>query len=401
MISAILLILASTVLSTPAPGRKTMAPSAHHSNPVGAAYFMTNDPSGNYIVSATIAGDGNLALYEAIYAGGVGASGVMANPGIDPLFSQGSVKVSESRGFVAAVNAGSNSVAVFRIDHANPGRLSMIGSPVSSGGDFPQSLAINKEGSRVCVVNGGKTNGVSCFKYDDKKGLIPLKNTIRSLGLNQTTPPSGPANTPSHVIFSPNEQQLIVSVKMPPSGFLAMWDISSDGALSTKSHSFVGGALPFSLLNVPGKDAIIATDPSVGYQIFDFKSKSVSATAIPGQGAICWSVFSQKTDNFYLVDVGASIISEVHLGRSLNGTIVKQYSLGVDQPLDTDIAALQHNEYIYSLAANVTGITALAVNGQGRAQIHQRLELAGPAKEAGLPLHRGNLQGMATYVRKW
>jgi hypothetical protein len=38
----------------------------------------------------------------------------------------------------------------------------MIGKPVSSGGEFPTSLAINKAGTRVCVVNGGKVNGVRC-----------------------------------------------------------------------------------------------------------------------------------------------------------------------------------------------------------------------------------------------
>jgi hypothetical protein len=82
----------------------------------------------------------------------------------------------------------------------------MIGKPVSSGGEFPTSLAINKAGTRVCVVNAGKVNGVrcvtsyilpknqdlpfvhSCYKFDLWEGLIPLKNTIRSLGLNQTIP---------------------------------------------------------------------------------------------------------------------------------------------------------------------------------------------------------------------
>jgi hypothetical protein len=56
--------------------------------------------------------------------------------------------------------AGTNSITAFGIDALNPARLNMIGKPISSGGEFPTSLAINRAGNRICVVNGGKINGV-------------------------------------------------------------------------------------------------------------------------------------------------------------------------------------------------------------------------------------------------
>jgi hypothetical protein len=48
------------------------------------------------------------------------------------------------------------------------------------------------------------------------KGLIPIPNTTRYLGLNQTTPPTGPPGTVSDVIFSSDGEELHVSVKGTP-----------------------------------------------------------------------------------------------------------------------------------------------------------------------------------------
>ncbi|KAJ7843826.1 hypothetical protein B0H13DRAFT_2209663 [Mycena leptocephala] len=424
MQSSTLLVLlsamSSTVMSSSLPTWMSMAPAGfHQANTVGAAYFMTNEPTGNYLVSSTIGSDGKLALYEAVHTEGVRAHGLPAPPGLDPLFSQGSVGVSPSKRFVANVNAGSNTVSVSSIDLLNPGRLSMIGKPVSSGGEFPTSLAINKAGTRVCVVNAGKVNGVSCYKFDLWEGLIPLKNTIRSLGLNQTIPATGPPSTPSQIIFSQDEKQLIVSVK---AGFLVVWDINADGSLSTNLWTVGGGVLPFSLNHIPGKNALVVADPGVGYNIFNLDSNARTAGVsvpiprsgltilypdpdpcpslpIPNQRANCWSVYSKQSGNFYIIDVGASTFTEVHVTSSLNSTIVKAtIQRGPAGPIDSDVATIGKNDFIYSLAANATGLAMLTVNGPGRAEIYQRLDVAGPAAAAKLPINRTNIQGMATFI---
>ncbi|KAF7350178.1 hypothetical protein MVEN_01320600 [Mycena venus] len=402
---------------------------------------MTNEPTGNYLVSATIGSDGTLALYEAVSTEGAGAHGFRpASIGdLDALFSQGSVGVSATGRFVANVNvslftetplfnptiyspfcidqAGTNSVTVFGIDPLNPAQLNMIGKPVSSGGEFPTSLAINQAGNRICVVNGGKINGVSCYKVDTGEGLTPIRNTIRSLNLNQTTPATGPSNTPSQIIFSPDEKRLIVSVK---AGYLAIWEVNTDGSLSTDFQTVAGGILPFSLLYVPEKNAIIASDPGVGYDIFNLDTNETVSLPIPGQTLTCWSVYSKESGNFYMVDVGVSTITEVHVTGSLNSSIIKaslcsmlfriylmlflffpqQYNIGTDGPIDTAVATIDNKDFMYSLAANATGLTVLSVNGPGQAEIFQRVDIGGPAKAANLSIHSSNLQGMATFIGK-
>ena len=101
----------------------------------------------------------------------------------------------------------------------------------------------------------------------------------------------------------------MASVKgVPPTpGFVASWDVDSKtGALSDKftaSTPAQGGLLPFSMTVIPGKNAILATDAGVGFDIFNFQNgapATSSVVPISGQKATCWSSFSSKTGNFYL-----------------------------------------------------------------------------------------------------
>lgn len=120
---------------------------------------------------------------------------------------------------------------------------------------FPVAVATNpKNHKHVCVVNGGKVNGVACYASNHTSGLSLLNNTVRSLDLNQTTPATGPAGSVSDVLFSEDGKRLLVSVKGAPPvqgssilsslngglaltcgfrlGFIASWDVAADGSLS-------------------------------------------------------------------------------------------------------------------------------------------------------------------------
>jgi hypothetical protein len=88
-----------------------------------------------------------------------------------------------------------------------------------------------------------------------------------------------------------------------------------------------GGGLPFSMTIIEGQNALLATDPAVGFEIVDlanFSSNNRSSVVpIPGQGATCWSSHSPKTGNFYLTDIQTSFVTEVHVDNNLNATIIK------------------------------------------------------------------------------
>jgi hypothetical protein len=287
------------------------------------------------------------------------------------------VAVSSKAGIVAVVNAGSNTISLFSVNPNSPSDLSLLGAPIGSGGEFPVSLVFSANGASLCALNGGQVNSVrsvmpffmvqicthifsySCFAVNRKTGLSPLANTRRSLNLNQTTPASGPPNSVAQIIFSEDGKYLISSVKGDPTttpptpGFLAVFDVAQDGSLSSdykKISAPQGGVLPFSMNVIPGKNAIFASDPAIGFEVYDFSrgpqaSTKNAAFPVPNQGAICWSGYSKKTGNYYLVDAGKSIVTEVHIDNNLNGTIVRQYPQGTGAAtLDVDIASAGNNE---------------------------------------------------------
>ncbi|KAJ7707686.1 hypothetical protein B0H17DRAFT_1325460 [Mycena rosella] len=380
---------------------------------VGAMYFITNEGTGNFVVAAAIGSDGKVTLQQATSSEGMGSHGAPGD-GPDALFTQGAVKASAAGNIVATVNAGSNTLSVFNIDPTNPTNLEMIGKPVGSGGEFPVSLAINKAGNMVCTVNGGFVNGVACYTVDKTKGLLPIANTVRSLKLNQTTPATGPAGSVSHVIFSEDNTQLIASVKgIPPTpGILAVWDIAADGSLSQDFKAVTpatGGLLPFSMTIIPGKNAILATDAGLGVDVFDFSAGAAAGVAagksstlpIDGQGATCWSSFSPKTGNFYVTDIGTATVTEINVDDNLKPSIVTQYPQGNGTAtIDNDIATVGANDFMYVLAANASQVQILSLNAPGKAAALQTLDIAGPAKAAGLTVNPDNLQGMTTFIKK-
>jgi hypothetical protein len=251
----------------------------------------------------------------------------MAN-GPDALFSQGSIEAS-AKGMLAAVNPGSNTVSLFAINSKQPSLIQMVGQPMSSGGEFPMSVAFNKVGDKLCVLNGGMVNGVKCFTVDAKKGLVGISNTVRSLGINQTTPATGPAGTASHILFNEDGSQLIASVKgVPPMpGFVAIWDVAVDGSLSKAFRAIpppMGGLLPFGMNFIPGKNAVLATDPASGFDIIDLsgKTNASAAVSVAGQVAVCWTSYSKNTGSFYLTDIGTSMVTEVSVDNNLKAKIV-------------------------------------------------------------------------------
>ena len=56
---------------------------------------------------------------------------------------------------------------MFALDPNDPSKLTAVGNPVGSGGDFPVSLAISKKTGQVCVLNGGRQNGVKSVQLSD------------------------------------------------------------------------------------------------------------------------------------------------------------------------------------------------------------------------------------------
>jgi hypothetical protein len=54
---------------------------------------------------------------------------------------------------------------MFQISPNDPTKLKQLGTPLSSNGEFPNSVAASHDLKIVCVSNSGAKAGVACAKY--------------------------------------------------------------------------------------------------------------------------------------------------------------------------------------------------------------------------------------------
>lgn len=300
-----------------------------------AAYFLKNDPAGSSIVSLKISEeDGTLSSPVLTSTGGKGLFGLTASTtggapaagGADTLFSQDAVVVSQD--YLFTVNAGSNTLSMFFINKDDPQHPTLVGSPASTMGEFPQTVAYSPALKTVCVLNGGAKAGVSCFSTDHAKGLTPL-GRLRSILLNQSTPPVGPPNTVSDLVFNPSQTALIATVKGDGTdpGYIYAYPVYGGSISTTPTVSRPSQLLiDFSLSFIDDSKAVI-TDPSYGASLvdisWDFKFTVQTKIVIPGEGAICWSVYSPRFNTVYIIDAGTTNITLVDpQSGAKKGTVV-------------------------------------------------------------------------------
>lgn len=173
-----------------------------------------------------------------------------------------------------------------------------------------------------------------CFTIDETGDLRAASS--RDLSLNQTqNPPNGPSYSASTIVFTPDQQNVVASIKGlngsfdTDPGYLAVWSVQGPGNLSdsyTRINLTQPAGLPFSLSSVPGRQAFLGSDLATGAVLYDYSNgmdnMSLKTLSVPGQGGICWSVTSPKTNSFFLSDLVNSVITEVGLGDDLSPYVI-------------------------------------------------------------------------------
>ncbi|VDC03928.1 unnamed protein product [Peniophora sp. CBMAI 1063] len=378
-------------------------------------YFITNDPQGNYVVAANIDDDGNLFYAGITAAGGSGVHGQVDPAGpvapleADATFSQGIVQVHQRSNLLATVNTANHTVVLFAIDPMQPGRLTMLGEPVPSGGTSPNSLIFNEAGDRLWVLNTGTTNGIACFAVS-QDGLQPQTDSFRSLGLNQTTPSTGPFGSASQILYTQDETGILVAVKGqledPSTGFLAVWPIDDQGNVAanfTRIATPTNGGFPFSLTPVAGVNAYLAADLAMGMDVFDFSegidsvasSPRTAAVPIVGQHAACWTTYSSTLDRYYVIDVNANVITPVEIDSNLTVTVGSNFT-AESGPIDSLAITIGLQSYLYTLLSQSLQIGVWRLDGVDQPVRQSSLDLSVILQD-GATLTANYTQGLAYY----
>jgi len=227
----------------------------------------------------------------------------------------------------------------------------MVGSPVSSGGDYPNS--ITAYGSYVCVVNTGANNGLRCYTYSST-GLSAISGSDRSFGLALTTPPVSHTG-PAQIAFTPDGSALIISIKgLNPPVYLYTFSSGIVGATAVKSAN--NGMVNFGFtFDVDGTVVLVDAAPYAngsGVIYLTYTSASITFTTnnyflIQNEQAACWVQRSSGTGHFYISNAASAAVTE--MSRSANTmTVVAEYPLATGAgPSDLVVVSLASQDYLY------------------------------------------------------
>jgi 6-phosphogluconolactonase (cycloisomerase 2 family) len=291
---AVLVVFLVTLLAS---AQAAYAQQGQHGNVDELVFVQTNELNGNQVVVFEQNDDGSLEREDTYATGGRGGA---AAPGTesDRLASQGSLVYDEPHRLLFAVNAGSDSVSVFRVR----GESLKLTDVDPSGGDFPASVAVH--GDLVYVLNAGNEGRVQGFRVDGNH-LNSLPGSSRSLGLANTDPPNF-LTSPGQVGFTPDGRKLIVTTKASKST-IEVFDVGRDGRLSASSVSNPSATpVPFAFTFDPSGRLVsgeAGTSSVTTYTIQADGHLTSPQSQTDGQVALCWIV---RVGGFYYVSNTAS-----------------------------------------------------------------------------------------------
>jgi 6-phosphogluconolactonase (cycloisomerase 2 family) len=297
-------------------------------------FVQTDDPAGNHVIAYDRADDGTLTQAGTYSTGGKG--GVLTGSVVDHLASQGSLTYDREHDLLFAVNAGTNTLAVFAV-HGDRLALRQV---VSSYGQFPVSVAVHD--GLVYALNG--LGGGSVQGYGIIGGhLVPLFGSHRALGLDPNATPQF-VNTPGQVAFSPDGSQLIVTTKANGSS-IDVFRVGFFGTLSAPVVNAEPGTLPFAVAFDPAGHLVVTeamTNAVASFVLHHDGTVSPLHVVATGQAATCWIV--GIGNQLYASNAGSGSLSRVRSGGG--GTLTLLDTTATD-PGSVDAAATSNGHYLY------------------------------------------------------
>jgi 6-phosphogluconolactonase (cycloisomerase 2 family) len=319
----------------------------------GVVFVQTDNSDGNTIVAYTRTASGGLQQAGAYPTGGNG--GATNGSVVDHLSSQGSLAYDRQAGLLYAVNAGSNTITVFRVRGDRLFRRQVL----SSGGQFPVSITFH--GRQVFVLNAWGGGSVAGFLQLGGH-LIPVPGWTRDLGLG-TSSSTVFTGTPGQVGFTPSGSQLLVTTKNATNSV----DVFADSPLGPSAQPAVTslpGTIPFGFtFDQYGHLALVETGAGAvaTFAIAPDGTLTQLGSAATGQAATCW-VTAAPEGTLYASNAGSA--TESTLATGPDGTITQLGTTPTD-PGTTDAAVSSDGQYLYVQAGGPGNVDAYRIGPGG------------------------------------
>ncbi len=332
-----------------------------------------SNPGQNAVIAYKQNSQGQVKQIGTFSTGGTG----VANPQglLGPDDSDKEVIASPDGRLLFAVNQGSNSIAVFRVNPS--GSLALVNhQAVSSGGTEPVSLSIGN--GRLYVVNRGD-------EVQGQAGAIAPTITVFNIRSNGVLTQDWAATTslpvglsPSQLLISSTSRLAFLDTFTPPplnnvtdANEVVPYQIAGDGALIPVSSGGIGAPVsPPLLLGLsqhPTQSIIYAglTGASqVGVFAFDGAGNLKLAGTVPVQGnGPCWTLVSANGQFLYTVDTGTNSVGVFSLANPMHPVQIQEFVLGGPQNSAGDATAARETTD-FEFALDPSGKTLYVIDHQ-------------------------------------
>jgi 6-phosphogluconolactonase len=288
---------------------------ASHGAQLSAAFAMTNNATSNAVIAYRIGVGGALipAGTYATHGQGTGAS----------LADQGSLALTSDHHWLLVVDAGSNQISVFRVNHPSPAHdLLTYWERVKSGGILPVSIAIH--GSLVYVLNDGNASvagDIAGFYLTSTGLLLSLPGSDRALSAST---PTGAAQ----VAFSPSGNLLAVTEKA--TNLIDTYTVGDRGYAHGPITTASNGSTPYGFAFAPSGRLVVSDAGPGALSSYRVTSTGVvhlvSGTVLDSQAAPCWVVVAEDGQYAYTSNAHSASISTYRVAH--DGTLTLQASVG-------------------------------------------------------------------------
>jgi 6-phosphogluconolactonase len=322
----------------------------------GAVYTMTNSSSSNEVLVFDRSADGSLSPAGAFETGGNGTGGGLGN--------QGGVLLTSDNQWLYVVNAGSNSISVFKV---KPGDLELMDS-VDSGGVQPVSLTV--DGDLLYVLNAGGAVGgednITGFMIEPDGMLQPLTGSTQPLSAANTSP--------AQIGFSTDGNVLVVAEK--DTSKIDTYVVDDDGLAGPPRIFDSAGDVPFGFSFSKRNRLYVSeagTSSASSYQVYPDGNLEVISAAVPNfQAGVCWLVVVKNGRYAYTTNAGTGTISLFNIDR--DGTI--SYDVSADAIGGVIDEALSNNSrYLYALSSGAQKIFGFQVGSDGELTKVEEIDL--------------------------
>ena len=324
---------------------------AHDLGRGGTVYTTTNATAGNAVLAYVRAADGMLSLRGSFPTGGLGTGA--------GLGSQGAVTLSDDGHWLAAVDAGSNDVALFLV---GPDGGLHFADRVASGGMDPISVTLH--GPFVYVLDAGGNGNIAGF-VRIVGHLVALPGSIQPLipAATATT-----ATSPEEIAFSSDGSVLVVAEK--GANLLITYRVSIFGIARPPTAYPSAGAAPYGFA-FDNRDRMFVTEAAASalssYRVSPAGVPSViSASVANGQAAACWIALTPDGRYAFTIDahspakISAYAIAPDGSLALVNGTAASSSTAPL---LDASVSS--DGAFLYAVDVGANAVDAFGIGAGG------------------------------------